>query len=326
MVAHKEESSSLTSAAEAKEYLKRHDRVRGFDVRLTKIHSVAWNCDGSRLACGSQDKSVSVAALENSKLKCIFLGSGHTDQVDQVAWNWTNPDLLASASGDKSIRVWDLRQKKTQASLSTKSQNINVVWSPCGTYIVYGDKDDKLHLVDMRVVKTLHTEAFKQETNEFAFEHSGQFMYVASGLGRVFIYKMPEMKLVKTLQAHPSQTQCLSIKVDPTSEYFAVGAADALISIWDVRELICVRTIDRLDWPVRAVAFSHDGQILAAGSEDHVVDIAWTETGERVYELKSDAETYTLAWHPRQYLLAAGSGADYREREPIGVKLFGLTD
>lgn len=58
---------------------------------------------------------------------------------------------------------------------------------------------------------------------------------------------MPEMKLVKTLQAHPSQTQCLSIKVDPTSEYFAVGAADALISIWDVRDLICVRTIDRYD-------------------------------------------------------------------------------
>jgi THO complex subunit 3 len=101
--------------------------------------------------------------------KCIFLGSGHSDQVDQVAWHWTNPDLLASASGDKSIRVWDLRQKKTQASLSTKcsfmfasaafymnliaAQNINVVWSPCGNYIVYGDKDDKLHLVDVRVVK-----------------------------------------------------------------------------------------------------------------------------------------------------------------------------
>ncbi len=36
-----------------------------------------------------------------------------------------------------------------------------------------------------------------------------------------------------------------------------------------------------LDWPVRTVGFSHDGQLLATGSEDHSVDIAWVENGKR---------------------------------------------
>lgn len=38
----------------------------------------------------------------------------------------------------------------------------------------------------------------------------------------------------------------------------------------------------RLDWPVRALSFSHDGKMLASGSEDLYVDIADVTTGEKV--------------------------------------------
>ena len=33
----------------------------------------------------------------------------HTDSVDGVSWSPTHPDLLATASADKTVRVWDLR-------------------------------------------------------------------------------------------------------------------------------------------------------------------------------------------------------------------------
>ena len=35
----------------------------------------------------------------------------------------------------------------------------------------------------------------------------------------------------------------------------------------------------RLEWPVRTLSFSHDGQLLASASEDLVIDIAHVETG-----------------------------------------------
>ncbi len=35
----------------------------------------------------------------------------HTDSVDGVSWSPTHPDLLATASADKTVRVWDLRGK-----------------------------------------------------------------------------------------------------------------------------------------------------------------------------------------------------------------------
>jgi len=38
-------------------------------------------------------------------------------------------------------------------------------------------------------------------------------------------------------------------------------------------EFICVRTLSKLEWPVRTISFSHNGQYLASGSEDLVLDI-----------------------------------------------------
>ena len=64
-------------------------------------------------------------------------------------------------------------------------------------------------------------------------------------------------------------------------QYFAVGSADALVSLWDVNELACLRTLSRLDWPIRSVSFSYDGKLLASASEDLFIDIGHVETGKQ---------------------------------------------
>ena len=72
----------------------------------------------------------------------------------------------------------------------------------------------------------------------------------------------------------------------PCGKWFAVGGADAIVSIWDAYEYIPVRTISRLEWPVRTLSFSHNGKLLAAASEDHVIDIShvsyFIKNGERL--------------------------------------------
>lgn len=36
---------------------------------------------------------------------------GHTDSVDQLCWDPKHAELLATASGDKTVRLWDARSK-----------------------------------------------------------------------------------------------------------------------------------------------------------------------------------------------------------------------
>lgn len=41
--------------------------VKSFSAHSSKIHSVAWNVDGRRLASGSTDKTVAVFSFENKE-------------------------------------------------------------------------------------------------------------------------------------------------------------------------------------------------------------------------------------------------------------------
>merc|ERR1712020_261303 len=93
---------------------------------------------------------------------------------------------------------------------------------------------------------------------------NSDLFFLTNGQGCVHVHTYPEMELEHVLQAHPAN--CICIEFDPTGKYFAVGSADALVSLWDVNELAWVRTFSYLEWPVRTISFSHDGKLIAMAS------------------------------------------------------------
>lgn len=66
---------------------------------------------------------------------------GHGDSVDQLCWHPTNPDLFVTASGDKTIRIWDVRTTKCIATVNTKGLillwcvNIRLVFVCCDSTV-----------------------------------------------------------------------------------------------------------------------------------------------------------------------------------------------
>jgi THO complex subunit 3 len=94
--------------------------VKSVSAHSSKIHTVDWNVDGKRLASGSTDKTVAIFSFENKeKLSKETTFKNHTDLVDQLAWHSTHPDLLATASGDRTVRLYDCRAGKSIKTIET---------------------------------------------------------------------------------------------------------------------------------------------------------------------------------------------------------------
>lgn len=133
-----------------------------------------------------------------------------------------------------------------------QGENINITWSPDGKYLAVGSRDDQISFLDARKMKassSIQQMAFNHEVNEISWSKDGAEFYATTGQGSIEVFSFPQLAPVKTLRAHTAGCYCIAF--DPTGACFAAGSADALVSIWDVRDKVCLQTLPRLDWPVR---------------------------------------------------------------------------
>ena len=69
------------------------------------VNSVAFSTDGTRIASGSDDKSVRVWDVSTGKQLNVL--KGHTEWVKSVAFS-TDGTRIVSGLDDNSVRVWDM--------------------------------------------------------------------------------------------------------------------------------------------------------------------------------------------------------------------------
>ncbi|TKR82911.1 hypothetical protein L596_016582 [Steinernema carpocapsae] len=269
-------------------HFKGHCKSRPADLSVSSSDCVAFNCDGTYVACADRGShAVHAGPIDKTsyKVKQTFLGHGHDDNPVSMQFHPKNPNLMLTAGqSDKTVRVWDLRGANSHTRVQVKELGkiTKAQWSPDARYVLVADDSDSMALLDGRNFFSQAMAPSKDGCNDFCFHPSGKFFFMASCNGRVDIYSFPGLKHVKTIPAHTSQAHCNSIAITSDGSTMAVGATDSICSIWDLDKLMCMRNIGRMDWPVKSLAFSYCDQLLAVGTEDHFIDIAYQKTAERV--------------------------------------------
>ena len=114
---------------------------------------------------------------------------GHTDSVDQLCWHPANNDLFATASGDKSVRIWDCRTQKCVSVVNTKGENINISWSPNGAHIAVGNKEDLVSFIDVKSGQIIQEQEYKFEVNEIRWDPTNKYFYVTNGEGLIQVHE-----------------------------------------------------------------------------------------------------------------------------------------
>ena len=284
-----------------------------------KVLSLSWNVNGDYLVSGSNDYTIRLWSA-GRKFACERTLKAHKKPVEQVAFSPVDPNIMVSAGEDSQLYFWDTRKSKPFQVIETDGNNINVAWSPDGSHIAIGNKDDEVMIVSNKYRSVLSSLKYNHEVNQLRWDKTGKWLFMAAYQSRcggcVDVMKceyqasnndLKAVSLHRRLIGHTSK--CYSIDIDPRGKYLASGSDDAMVCIWDLDDYTCRKTISRLEWPVQTLSFSFDGSLLACGSEDSFVEVADVETGEQIWRQAKKGLTDAVAWHPQQPILAHASEA-----------------
>lgn len=332
------------------------------------VNSLEWNSTGTMLASGSDDKTARVWAGEGG-MKCAHKLEGHQDSVVQLCWDPRTPTSLATLAADKCVRLWDVREPATKSAATIKANHeyINVAWALDGHTIAVGssvgtkenDVKDCVSLIDARKRKVLKRLKFGYEVNEFCWAPDARHLLLTTENGTVEVLRALEADgsavsssttntagkrkdgkaqhsaSAWTMEAHTDDCYCIALHATGTPPVVAVGSKDSIVSLWDLEEMICMRTILRHTTPVRCLAFSAQGRYLASSAYDPGVDIADVETTDLVHTIDAAHAMNSLAWHPEKPVLAyaidaksapSNTGRGREVETPPYVRLFAVPE
>ncbi|OEL38821.1 putative WD repeat-containing protein C17D11.16 [Dichanthelium oligosanthes] len=80
----------------------------------------------------------------NSKQVTIYRKGSHRDSILGIAWNMEYKNILASASADRTIKIWDVAVGKCVTTLEHHNSKVQaVVWSLCSSEMILSGSFDK---------------------------------------------------------------------------------------------------------------------------------------------------------------------------------------
>jgi WD40 repeat protein len=235
--------------------------------------------------------------------------------VNAVAIDTSN-NRVASASADRTIRLWDLATGATQFSLkghthsvqclafSASSSRLN---SSLDSILVSGSRDRTLKLWDLNQRQEMFTLIGHQAgVNAVAFSADGDIIASGSADKTVKLWNPHTGQLTATLTG--AKLPITAIAFNPFAPILVGTSADSTIQVWDLTTLEQICTLTAHTAAVRAIAISPDGTILATGGEDRTIRLWNTACWQCIRVLPGHSWAISaLTFMPNSKFLISGS-------------------
>ncbi|KAL7689829.1 putative transcriptional repressor Tup1, WD40/YVTN repeat-like-containing domain superfamily [Plasmopara halstedii] len=190
------------------------------------------------IVSGSGDRKVRLWDARNGQCKKIFgnESGGPSDGVTSVA---LSPDgrLLAAASLDKVVRIWDTETAQLLDRLEGHSDSVySIAFSPDGKNVISGSLDRNIMLWDVCAQGRTTTrprmlfQGHKDFVLSVAYTPDGRWLMSGSKDRSVVFWDPRSSRSVLTLTGY--RNSVISVASSPASPYFATGSGDCFAVIW----------------------------------------------------------------------------------------------
>lgn len=239
--------------------------------------------------------------------------------------------IIASASSDKTIKLWGSRNPSRLILQGHEKAVQSVIFSPDNQLIATTshDKTIKIWHRTGQLLKTL--KGHQDSVSSVNFSPDSQLIVSGSRDGTVKLWQR-NGTLLKTFTGHHDWV--LSVSFSPDGERIASGSRDGTVKLWHrngtllttlkesdpsdtgLAQVLNTAVLNYLNKPrlvevkptrINAVSFSPDGQLLATASDDHTAKL-WTADGKLIKTLTGHTNwVLDVNFSPDSQLLASAS-------------------
>ncbi|CAG9315711.1 unnamed protein product [Blepharisma stoltei] len=290
----------------------------------TGIRQISYLHDRASLICSFKSGAVGVFSLIKKKLE-FCTESGHAETVFDIKINPQNKNLLATASYDGSVKIWDLRTMKNietlysdalepgQYKIQAKSVLYGVAWGPDTLIAACSAKGD-VYLFDYSKPKLLHRFRPTIEAPIFRIDWSPldpNMLAIGTSDNYLVTIRLDEQRLVKTKMIRHVHT-VYGVSWHPTiPNRIATGCQDSRVRVYDLASGndTCIELRGH-DAKVFNIVWNPEFNNLLASSSDDRSVIVWNTTERTIYRRLAGhtQNTRAVAWNSElPWMLISGA-------------------
>ncbi|GAB5494314.1 MAG: hypothetical protein Phog2KO_45290 [Phototrophicaceae bacterium] len=202
----------------------------------THIQNLAVTPEEIKSNLVSDDTSTIKASVEGQNLQ------GHSSWISRISWS-RDGSQLASASGDGTVKLWDVVTRQNLFTLSGHSGEVySVVWSANAGLIASGGDDNSIRIWDTNAGSLLRTlQGHQSRVESLAWSPDGQLLASASADATVKLWNPNTGELLRSLQYN---NWVNTVDWSPDGTNLVTGDETNSVIIWDARTGEKIRTLN----------------------------------------------------------------------------------
>lgn len=248
--------------------------LKGHKNAILEVH---WFTSGEKIISCSADKTVRGWDAETGvQIKKL---SEHTGIVNTCCPLRRGPNLFVSGADDSTVKLWDMRVKKSVQTMSDKYQVLAVAFADAGDQVYSGGINNLVTIWDLRrgeIALTLpgHTEA----VTGMRLSPDGNFLLTNSMDNTLRVwdirpYADEDNRCTKVFagHAHSFEKNLLRCDWSPDGSKVTGGSADRMVYVWEASTRRLIYKLPGHTGSVNEVVFHPKEPIIGSCSSDRSI-------------------------------------------------------